>query len=189
VICPLCGADDDKVIDSRPADGGGSIRRRRECVGCGRRFTTYERAEKTARLMVVKRNGSRVPFDSESILRGVMAACGKRAIPESTKVAIVQEIDEQLHRDHDREVNSAEIGERVANRLRSLDPVVYLRFASEYYGYSTPEQMRQALEDIIARPREYTNQQPLFPDARNGQKPDSKPDAKPESKRDAKPDA
>jgi len=164
VICPYCGADNDKVIDSRPADNGGSVRRRRECLDCDRRFTTYERAEKTARLMVVKRDGARVPFDPQSVLRGVIAACGKRAISEDVKVEIVKEIDDNLHRDFEREVSSAEIGQRVADRLRRLDPVVYIRFASEYYGYQTPEDLAQALEEIINRPREYTHQQALFPE-------------------------
>ena len=104
VICPYCGQDNDKVIDSRSSEGGLVIRRRRECQDCKRRCTTYERVEKTARLVVVKKDGSRTPFDAQKILAGLQAACGKRPIPEEAKSRLVQEIEEDLHQEFEREV-------------------------------------------------------------------------------------
>ncbi len=164
MICPYCGVDKDRVVDSRSADNGGAIRRRRECLVCTRRFTTYERADKTARLKVVKRDGSRVDFDPQSILRGVMAACGKRPIPEDSKVAIMREVEDTLHREFDREVTSDEIGRRVAGYLRELDLVAYIRFASEHYRYRTAEEMARELHEQMSRPVEYRDQGRLFTD-------------------------
>ena len=121
--CPSCDADNDKVIDSRPGEDGSAIRRRRECLACGKRYTTYERVERAARLTVVKRDGSRVPFDAERLMRGLQAACGKRPIAQESKERLLQSLDEELHRTFDREVESAEIGRRLAARLRDLDPI------------------------------------------------------------------
>jgi transcriptional repressor NrdR len=129
MLCPFCNTDNDKVIDSRSSDAGKVIRRRRECLGCKRRFTTYERVEQTARLVVIKRDGTHAPFSRENILRGVTAACGKRPIPEADKERLADEIEEELHKEFDREVPSAVIGERVMLRLRDLDEVAYIRFA------------------------------------------------------------
>ena len=168
VICPYCGSDDDKVIDSRASEGGEAIRRRRECVSCSRRYTTYERVEKTARLMVVKRDGSRVPFDSERMLGGVQAACGKRPIPESVKVAMVGELEEQIHREFDREVPSIEIGRRIAARLKQIDPIAYIRFASEYYQFRNLEEFAHELSELQSQPRNLPNQTELFGDGRQG---------------------
>ena len=104
MFCPYCERDVDKVIDSRPSDGGRSIRRRRECKKCNRRFTTFERVEKTSRFMVIKRDGTRTPFDPEKVLNGLQAACGKRPIPEEQKIAIVREVEEELMQLFEREV-------------------------------------------------------------------------------------
>ena len=152
VICPTCSADNDRVIDSRAADGGASVRRRRECLACGKRFTTYERAERAAKLMVVKRDGSRVPFEAESILRGVRAACGKRPIAEEAKESLARMVDDEVHREFEREVDSAEIGRRVASKLRNLDHIAYIRFASEHYGFSTLEEFKVELSELENRP-------------------------------------
>ena len=162
MICPYCNADDDKVIDSRASKQGEAVRRRRECLECGKRFTTYERVERTARLMVVKRDGSRATFDGESILKGVQAACGKRPVAEAVKVAIARAIEEEIHREFDHEVDSIEIGHRVALRLREVDPVAYIRYAIEYYGYETLDDVATALHDLKARPRNLPNQVELF---------------------------
>ena len=121
--CPFCDIDDDKVIDSRSTEAGKVIRRRRQCIKCNRRFTTYERVEQTRRLIVVKRDGTRVPFDQQNILRGVQAACGKRPIPEEVKQKLAGEVEDELGRDFDREVPSHAIGERVMARLRVIDRV------------------------------------------------------------------
>lgn len=162
VICPYCNVDNDKVIDSRASDGGKSIRRRRECLGCTRRFTTYERVEVTTRLMVVKRDGSHEPFSRENVMRGVVAACGKRPIPEATKSKIVDEVEDELHREFDREVESRVIGERVMAKLRDVDEVAYIRFASEYYQFRSVAEIRQQLALLDARVKDVKDQQKLF---------------------------
>jgi len=163
VICPFCEKDNDKVIDSRASEGGRVIRRRRECVACGKRFTTYERVEQTSRLMVVKRDGSRVPFDAEKVLAGIMNACGKRPVPDTAKRKVVEEVEEELSREFEREVDSSVIGERVMRRLREIDGIAYIRFASEHLQMSTIEDIKRELEDLTARPREVRDQQALFP--------------------------
>jgi transcriptional repressor NrdR len=162
VRCPYCDVDNDKVIDSRASEAGAVIRRRRECLGCGKRFTTYERVEKTARLMVIKKDGSRVAFDSASVLKGVQAACGKRPIPEAAKLGLVQAVEDEVHRDFDREVPSSEIGQRVAAKLRAIDHIAYIRYASEYHDFRTLEEFSQELSELQARPRNLPNQQELF---------------------------
>ena len=164
MICPFCQADDDKVIDSRAADGGESIRRRRECVQCQRRYTTYERVEKTARLVVVKKDGGRAPFDAERVLSGVQAACGKRPISEDDKRALVREVEDEMHREFEREVPSQDIGRRVAMKLRDLDQIAYIRYASEYYKYETLEDLGRELSDLQSRTRPLPNEVDLFPD-------------------------
>lgn len=162
MICPFCTKDNDKVIDSRAADGGKMVRRRRECLGCKRRFTTYERVEQTARLVVVKRDGTRVPFSRENVLRGVVAACGKRPIPEETKERLADEIEEELHRDFDREVLSRMVGERVMAKLRDVDEVAYIRFASEYLKFKNVDDIMSQLEALNNRVKDVKEQQKLF---------------------------
>ncbi|MFM1830253.1 MAG: transcriptional repressor NrdR [Planctomycetota bacterium] len=164
--CPFCDADHDKVIDSRPGEDGSTIRRRRECLACGKRFTTYERVERTARLMVVKRDGSREPFENANLMRGLQAACGKRPIPQEAKERLVQDLEEELHRAFDREVESAEIGRRLATRLRDLDPIAYVRFASEHYGFASIEEFAAEMLTLQGRPRPLPNERELFPPSR-----------------------
>jgi transcriptional repressor NrdR len=164
VICPYCTADNDKVIDSRASDGGLVIRRRRECLVCGKRFTTYERVEKTSRLAVVKRDGRRMAFDTQKVLGGVQAACGKRPISEVAKIKIVQEVEDEIHREYDREVPSSEIGRRIASKLRAIDPIAYIRYASEHYDFRTLDDFNQELNELRARPADLPNQQALFPE-------------------------
>ena len=163
MICPYCNANDDKVIDSRASDAGKIIRRRRECLGCGRRFTTYERVEPTARLTVVKRDGSRAPFSRDNIMRGIQAACGKRAVPEEVKERLVNDLDEELHREFDREVESRVIGERVMVKLRDVDEVAYIRFASEYYKFKSVDELKQQLELLDGHIKDAKDQGHLFP--------------------------
>ncbi len=162
MICPFCEKDHDKVIDSRASEGGRVIRRRRECLGCSKRFTTYERVEQTSRLMVIKKDGSRVPFDPQKALAGVLAACGKRPVPEAAKRRVVDEVEEELSREFEREVESSVIGERIMRRLRTVDAIAYIRFASEHLGMETIAEIQQELEDLSARPREVRDQQELF---------------------------
>jgi transcriptional repressor NrdR len=161
VICPACNANDDKVIDSRPVEGGKVIRRRRECLKCTKRFSTYERIEQASRLVVVKRDGTREPFDTEKILRGIHFACGKRKLPEDAKQRIVEEIDDELHREFDREVTSEAIGLRVGQKLLAVDEVAFIRFRSEFLQLNRDQLMRE-IEELLSRPREIKSQQSLF---------------------------
>ena len=146
--CPYCDADKDKlkVIDSRACEGGRSIRRRRQCLQCDKRFTTYERIEENVRLVVVKKDGTRVPFDREKIIHGLERACFKRPVKIEDLHRIVDEIEEEIQRGYDKEVPSAVIGELVTDRLRRLDQVAYVRFASVYREFKT-------LEELVAEAR------------------------------------
>ncbi len=150
--CPYCQAQDDSVVDSRPSEDGASIRRRRKCLACGRRFTTYERVQSIERLTVVKKDGTRVPFAQENVLRGILAACGKRPIPLEVKERVAREVEEELVREGEREVPSREIGRRVAEKLRAVDHIAYIRFASEYYDFRSLGEMRRELEELSAKP-------------------------------------
>ncbi|NBI68741.1 transcriptional regulator NrdR [Pseudoflavonifractor sp. 60] len=129
--CPYCGFLESKVVDSRPADEGASIRRRRECLSCHKRFTTYETMESLP-LMVVKKDGSRQSFDRSKVLSGVIRACEKRPVTYQAMEGLVTEIEQALQNQMDREVSSAQIGELVMERLKKLDEVAYVRFASVY---------------------------------------------------------
>jgi transcriptional repressor NrdR len=162
VKCPYCGVDNDKVIDSRSSEGGLAIRRRRECLGCGKRFTTYERTEKTHRLMVIKKDGSRVPFNAENILNSLRNACGKRPIPEEDKLELVQFVEDSIHRDFEREVESTEIGRRVIERLAALDRIAYIRYASEYYDFRSLDDFELEVRQLKSRTPDLPNQRPLF---------------------------
>ncbi|MCE2882255.1 MAG: transcriptional regulator NrdR [Planctomycetaceae bacterium] len=160
--CPSCNADDDSVVDSREADGGAAVRRRRECNRCGRRFTTYERVERAERLVVVKKDGTRVPFSADNVMRGIVAACGKRPIPEERKVAVVREVEDELGREFDREVSSTEIGRRVAAKLRAIDAIAYIRFASEHEDFRTLEDIAAEVRAVQESPRDMRDQRRLF---------------------------
>ncbi|MCA9291688.1 MAG: transcriptional repressor NrdR [Phycisphaerales bacterium] len=164
MICPYCAANRDKVIDSRSSEGGLCIRRRRECCDCSRRFTTYERVERTARLMVVKRDGTRVAFDPDNILRGIQAACGKRPISEERKIEVVRVVEDEIHRRFDREVPSTEIGRCVAEHLRNVDEIAYIRFASEYYNFGTIAEFKEELAQLQDRPPRRPDEPELFGD-------------------------
>ena len=129
--CPFCSHPESKVIDSRPAEEGASIRRRRECLACRKRFTTYETME-CLPLVVVKKDGSRQSFDRNKVMAGLIRACEKRPVPYSTLEAMVGEIEQVLQNQMEREISSAQIGELVMERLKKLDEVAYVRFASVY---------------------------------------------------------
>ena len=129
--CPYCAHPESKVVDSRPSDEGASIRRRRECLSCHKRFTTYETMESLP-LMVVKKDGSRQSFDKSKLLNGMIRACEKRPVSFSTLEEIANEIEQSLQNDMDREIPSAKIGELVMDRLKGVDEVAYVRFASVY---------------------------------------------------------
>jgi transcriptional repressor NrdR len=129
--CPFCSHLESKVVDSRPADEGASIRRRRECLVCRKRFTTYETMESLP-LVVVKKDGSRQSFDRTKVMAGLIRACEKRPVAYGTLENMVNEIEQVLQNKMEREIPSSEIGELVIKRVHSLDPVAYVRFASVY---------------------------------------------------------
>ena len=129
--CPYCGYQESKVIDSRPAEEGATIRRRRECLTCQKRFTTYEIMERLP-LVVIKRDGSRQTFDKMKLLNGMIRACEKRPVPMQELETIAGEIEQELQNALEREVKTSEVGELVMSRLKTLDEVAYVRFASVY---------------------------------------------------------
>lgn len=141
--CPFCEAEKEslKVIDSRTCDSGKSIRRRRECLKCSKRFTTYERIEEHVRLTVVKRDGTRVPWDRTKILTGLERACFKRPVPEGELARVVEEVEDEVFKSHDREVLTTFIGQLVSDKLRRIDQVAYVRFASVYRQFKTLEEL------------------------------------------------
>jgi len=146
--CPSCGHLEDKVIDSRSAKEGQAIRRRRECLKCQRRFTTYETVEMTP-LLVVKKDGRREPFSREKILNGLLRACEKRPIPAEKLHAIVDQLETDLLRLGNEEVASSEIGERVMAALHQLDEVAYVRFASVYRHFKDLNQFLEELRGLL----------------------------------------
>jgi transcriptional repressor NrdR len=150
VRCPFCGEKEDRVIDSRVSREGDVIRRRRECVGCERRFTTYERVEEVLPL-VVKKDGRREGFDRSKIQAGLKRACEKRPIPAEALDRIVEGIEARLQEEGRKEVPSGEIGEAVMEALRTLDPVAYVRFASVYRQFRGVDEFTDALRDFLER--------------------------------------
>ncbi len=148
--CPFCGANEDKVIDSREAAEGSAVRRRRECLKCQRRFTTYERLEESP-LLVVKRDGRREPFDRKKILSGILKACEKRPIPMDRMETIVDEVEREIGRQFEKEVSSVEIGQKVMQRLAELDDVAYVRFASVYRSFKDINQFMKELRELLSK--------------------------------------
>ena len=146
--CPFCAHPESKVIDSRPADEGASIRRRRECLACHKRFTTYETMESLP-LMVVKKDGSRQSFDRNKVMNGLIRACEKRPVSFSTMEEIVNEIEQTLQSQMDREVRSAQIGELVMDRLKKVDEVSYVRFASVYRQFKDINTFMRELNKLL----------------------------------------
>ncbi len=146
--CCFCGYPESKVIDSRPTDEGASIRRRRECLSCGKRFTTYETIENMP-IMVVKKDKTRETYDRIKLLRGIMKACEKRPIPVKEVEMLVDDIESQLGGRLDREVTSADIGELVMERLKALDEVAYVRFASVYRQFRDINTFKEELNKLL----------------------------------------
>jgi len=147
--CPYCANPESKVVDSRPADEGSSIRRRRECLQCHRRFTTYETMESLP-LVVIKKDGVRQTFDRSKLLSSMMKACEKRSVPLDTLEQIANEIEQALQNKMEREVSSAEIGEMVMDRLKGTDEVAYVRFASVYRQFKDINTFMAELSKLLA---------------------------------------
>ncbi len=150
--CPFCGFKEDRVIDSRESKEGDVIRRRRECLQCGRRFTTYERIDEVP-YMVVKKDGRREKFDRQKVLNGLLKACEKRPIPMSTLAELVDEVEGMLVDRPDREMTTSEIGEHLTRRLLALDKIAYVRFASVYRDFQDVEAFLSEIKDLIRKKR------------------------------------
>ncbi|MBI2171365.1 MAG: transcriptional repressor NrdR [Chloroflexi bacterium] len=149
MLCPHCGHNDSKVIDSR--DTGDGVRRRRECLGCRQRFTTYERIQTTG-LLVVKRDGRREEFSRDKLFNSVRLACAKRPLPTGALDRLVNDVEAQLHHIGKVEVPSSTIGELVMERLKALDRVGYIRFASVYRDFTDLESIKAEVEKMLAGP-------------------------------------
>lgn len=145
--CPRCGCEELKVVDSRPSESNDAIRRRRECVSCGFRFTTYERREE-APLLVIKKDGNKEPFDRTKLMRGLVAATVKRNVPISTLNDLIDGIESELRDEGVTEVSSSEIGSRVLKRLLNLDKVAYVRFASVYRDFKDLDEFSEELRSL-----------------------------------------
>ncbi len=146
--CPFCTDFDNKVVDSRLSGESDIIRRRRECLGCGRRFTTYERVEDILP-MVIKKDGRREPFDRNKILSGIQTACQKRPVPVAVMEEIVDRIEKSLQEKGDKEIKSSTIGETVMLELNDLDEVAYVRFASVYRSFKDINEFMDELKDML----------------------------------------
>ncbi len=146
--CPYCGADDDKVVDSRSMSEGLSIRRRRECLSCSRRFTTYEHVDNIP-VMVIKRDERREPYQREKLVQGIHIACRKRPVSEDQIEAIASQIEMKINSEFEKEVDSAALGELVMEHLRRLDQVAYVRFASVYRQFKDVNQFIDELKGLL----------------------------------------
>ena len=147
--CPYCGKDDSKVIDSRHSDDGNSTRRRRECLGCKKRFTTYETVELTP-VVVVKRDGSRQSYDRSKIINGMLRACEKRPVPVAAVEAAADNVEKAIQNTLEREIRSEDIGNLVMDQLKPLDEVSYVRFASVYRQFKDVNSFMEELNKLIA---------------------------------------
>ena len=148
--CPYCNAPESKVIDSRPTDESNSIRRRRECLGCGKRFTTYETVESVP-LVVVKKDGSRQSFDKQKILNSMLRACDKRCVSLDTLERAVSDIEQRLLNSMDREIPTDRVGELVMDALKGIDQVAYVRFASVYRQFQDIDTFMAELNKLLGK--------------------------------------
>jgi transcriptional repressor NrdR len=151
--CPFCHQDNDKVVDTRTSDDGFVVRRRRTCCTCGKRFTTYERAE-TTQIRVIKRNGQRVPFDREKLRQGLERACWKRQISDAQISTLIAQVESDIDSMFETEVESQFIGERVMQYLGELDQVAFVRFASVYRHFQAASDFAKDLEEMLEDPDE-----------------------------------
>jgi transcriptional repressor NrdR len=150
--CPFCGHKEDKVIDSRESKEGDVVRRRRQCLGCERRFTTYERSDEIP-YMVVKKDGRREKFDRQKVLNGLLKACEKRPVAMSKLAEVVDAVEAGLADNPDREISTTEIGETLMERLKNLDKIAYVRFASVYRDFQDVEAFLNELKNLVLHKR------------------------------------
>ena len=150
--CPFCKEEQDKVIDSRSSDGGRIIRRRRQCLACNKRFTTYEKTSESFRMYVIKKDNSRVPYDREKIIVGLQKACYKRSVSAEQVRQIADKVEEDIFRNFDKEVTSSFIGESVIKHLRDVDKVAYIRFTSVYRDFKDAGDLIDEITQAISQP-------------------------------------
>jgi transcriptional repressor NrdR len=148
--CPYCAHGESDVIDSRKLDDGNSIRRRRRCPSCGKRFTTYERIESVS-ITVVKKNGEREPYDREKLSRGIMTACYRRPVSAQRIDQLLNDIEAELLANNEHEVSSAHVGDVTMRLLREVDEVAYIRFASVYLSFADIGHLRRAVDELLSR--------------------------------------
>ncbi len=148
--CPFCSSDEDKVIDSRSSNEGKSVRRRRECLKCDKRYTTYEYVEEIP-LMVIKKDGRREAFDRNKIISGIMKACEKRPVSVEKVEAVVDRVEKEIQKNFDKEVKAQELGELVMEHLHKTDEVAYVRFASVYRQFKDINQFMKELKDLLSK--------------------------------------
>ncbi|MBC8481723.1 MAG: transcriptional repressor NrdR [Planctomycetes bacterium] len=159
--CPFCKEDNDKVVDSRSSDGGRNIRRRRQCLECKRRFTTYEKIGESFKLLVVKKDKSRVPYDREKVIAGLQKACYKRKVSVEQIQEIADQVEEDILNQFDKEVRSDFIGESIMKNLRDVDKVAYIRFASVYRDFKDAGELIDEVREVI-RESQIAKQPELF---------------------------
>lgn len=147
--CPFCKEDKDRVVDSRSSDGGRIIRRRRQCLVCKRRFTTYEKTGESFKLYVVKKDNSRVPYDRDKVVGGLQKACYKREVSAEQIQQIADRVEEDIFRNFDKEVSSAFIGESIMRHLRGIDNVAYIRFATVYRDFKDAGELIEEVSQVI----------------------------------------
>lgn len=160
--CPFCGRNNDKVVDSRSSEGGRVVRRRRECLDCTRRFTTYERPEETLRLTVIKKDGSRSPYQREKVINGLQRACYKRPITDQQIRMIVEAAEEDIFRNYERDVPSSFIGDVIGAHLREVDQIAYVRFASVYRNFADVGELIEEAREVKESPVPGPGQRELF---------------------------
>lgn len=148
--CPFCKEDRDKVIDSRSSEGGRVIRRRRHCLACDRRFTTYEKIGESFKLNVIKKDGTRIPYEREKILAGLQKACYKRPVSAEKIQDIADKIEEDIFKHFDKEVTSLFLGEQAMRHLRKVDKVAYIRFASVYRDFTDADALLDEVSQVIS---------------------------------------
>jgi transcriptional repressor NrdR len=146
--CPVCGDLDSKVVDSRPSEDGSAIRRRRECIKCAHRFTTYEKQEKTP-IMVVKKNDIREPFDKDKMMKGIIKACEKRPVSLERIELLVESIEHEIRNEMKKEVSTHYLGEKLMEKLKELDEVAYVRFASVYRQFKDVKSFTEELNKLL----------------------------------------
>ncbi len=159
--CPFCKEDNDKVVDSRSSDAGRIIRRRRQCLCCDRRFTTYEKIGESFKLCVVKKDNSRVPYDRDKIIAGLQKACYKREVSVEQIQQVADRVEEEIFKNFDKEVLSSFMGECIMKHLRGVDKVAYIRFASVYRDFKDAGELIDEVSQVIQE-SEYNGQQELF---------------------------